>query len=1167
MRLSRLDLTRYGKFTDFSIDFGEAEPGRPDLHVIYGPNEAGKSTSFAGYLDLLFGIEQRTRYAFLHPYSSMRVGGVLEFEGGARELIRIKRPQNSLLDRDAQPVDEAIVLDGLRAIDREAYRTMFSLDDDSIEAGGESILASKGDLGQLLFSASAGLAHLSQALAQLRAEADGFYRYRARSGELVELKGRLVALKEEREKIDTLAIDYARLVEARDIALAQYEAALRDRAMVQSRMEEASRHLHAIPRLAELRSRREMLASLEGLSQPPSHWAAELPRLQKAEIELSARRAAVAAEIQALECEISDIAVDEPALALTGELEHLADLRARHIAADKDLPNERLRLAELEREIAAIARSLEWSGEASALLLDALRIARLRDLVERRSGIDAALTSARVEHAKAERLHADVERQAADAGLATGAGADMTAPMIALTSALATFRADDHTARRRLAERACAEHRQMLAECLAALAPWKGDLDALAVIRAPLDRDIESLSERLAEAERNMADTGKELARLRSEQRRLRTELQSSVETTGIVTDQQAATARMEREQAWARHRAALDGVTADAFETLLRNDDIITSARLGRAGEVERLNQAARALSLVEAALTEQVQARSAAEGELRAVRETIAAVLAAVSPALPGDMGLHHLEDWLRRREDTLEAGRLLRHAERDLCEAVADGKALAGQLARALDEARVSYPANASPDMLMASAQSALDKGAERAALRRRLADCRDARDARSVALAEAKAAEEEWQTALMEACAGCWLAERVPDVAGLRAILARLADLEPVLREQSGLAYHIAKMEQDQAAFANALALAVRRVGIAATDSNTETYRDLSMRVERARASAELLADRTKRLENARRRSADIETQGRIDALHGAEMTALFEVETLDEVAERLRAVEQRTALRQQVDALSRELLQAVGVRSMEEVEELLEGIDRSSLEERLAELKARFNDLDQRSRELFTAHSKAVERVEAVGGDDAVARIEQERRTLLLEVEDKARAYFRLRAGTVAAEAALRTYRERHRSAMMERASEAFATMSRGTYLGLAAQPERDSEILIAKAADGTSKIASDLSRGTRFQLYLALRVAGYMEFAKVRRPVPFVADDIMETFDDLRAEEAFRLFGEMARVGQVIYLTHHEHLCGIAQRVCPGARIHELPDAKASGQPAVALAP
>lgn len=114
------------------------------------------------------------------------------------------------------------------------------------------------------------------------------------------------------------------------------------------------------------------------------------------------------------------------------------------------------------------------------------------------------------------------------------------------------------------------------------------------------------------------------------------------------------------------------------------------------------------------------------------------------------------------------------------------------------------------------------------------------------------------------------------------------------------------------------------------------------------------------------------------------------------------------------------------------------------------------------------------------------------------------------------------------------------------------YTGLAAQPEKDGEILIALAAGGGSKEAAELSKGTRFQLYLAQRVAGYYEFVASRQPVPFIADDIMETFDDFRAEEAFRLFGEMAQVRQVIYLTHHPHLCEIARRVSPGARIHGL---------------
>lgn len=129
---------------------------------------------------------------------------------------------------------------------------------------------------------------------------------------------------------------------------------------------------------------------------------------------------------------------------------------------------------------------------------------------------------------------------------------------------------------------------------------------------------------------------------------------------------------------------------------------------------------------------------------------------------------------------------------------------------------------------------------------------------------------------------------------------------------------------------------------------------------------------------------------------------------------------------------------------------------------------------------------------------------------------------------------------------------MTKASEAFRTISRGAYTGVAAQPSRDGEVLIAISAHGGSKSADELSKGARFQLYLALRVAGYFEFVANRPPIPFIADDIMETFDDFRAEEAFRLFAQMAEHGQVIYLTHHRHLTEIAQKVCPGVLLHDL---------------
>ena len=159
--------------------FRRAKDAEPDLHILYGGNEAGKTTIFSAYLDLLFGIEVRpkekhSRYSFLHSEPTMRIGAALELDGGIREFVRIKRPQNTLLDAADRPLAEGVLAGELGGLDRAAYRAMFSLDDDTIELGGDSILQSKGDLGQLLFSASAGLSDLSRQLGVIREEAARF---------------------------------------------------------------------------------------------------------------------------------------------------------------------------------------------------------------------------------------------------------------------------------------------------------------------------------------------------------------------------------------------------------------------------------------------------------------------------------------------------------------------------------------------------------------------------------------------------------------------------------------------------------------------------------------------------------------------------------------------------------------------------------------------------------------------------------------------------------------------------------------------------------------------------------------------------------------------------------------------------------------------------------
>ena len=58
MRIARLDLTRYGKFTDYRLDFGAAPSGGSDFHIVYGLNETGKSSWHAAIYAALCGLRR-----------------------------------------------------------------------------------------------------------------------------------------------------------------------------------------------------------------------------------------------------------------------------------------------------------------------------------------------------------------------------------------------------------------------------------------------------------------------------------------------------------------------------------------------------------------------------------------------------------------------------------------------------------------------------------------------------------------------------------------------------------------------------------------------------------------------------------------------------------------------------------------------------------------------------------------------------------------------------------------------------------------------------------------------------------------------------------------------------------------------------------------------------
>ena len=143
MKILQIRFLAFGPFTDKILDF---QKGHEGLHIVYGPNEAGKTSALRALRQLLYGIPERPSDAFIHPYAKLRIGGkLLKSDGAVLEFVRRKGRGNTLRSRDdATLIDESSLQTFLGGVDSDLFATMFGIDHADLVRGGEEIIQGGG---------------------------------------------------------------------------------------------------------------------------------------------------------------------------------------------------------------------------------------------------------------------------------------------------------------------------------------------------------------------------------------------------------------------------------------------------------------------------------------------------------------------------------------------------------------------------------------------------------------------------------------------------------------------------------------------------------------------------------------------------------------------------------------------------------------------------------------------------------------------------------------------------------------------------------------------------------------------------------------------------------------------------------------------------------------
>ena len=1176
MRFNRVNLDRYGHFTGQSIEFGEPVV-ESDFHIVFGPNEAGKSTIRDACIDYLFGFERMTPYNFKHPNNTLLVSAEITANSQRISGQRIKREKENFRNEAGEIISDAALKASLGDVTRMTFEQMFSLDEDTLVEGGDEILKSQGDLGALLFSAASGLSFVSASLEKVQQEADEFFRQSGRKYRLNERKEQLKTLKDRLREIDLQAGAYEKLRKQATGAEAQHRNAKIAREESAARMLELESLLQAGEVYSEYN---EVLAELDSFADAPDIREG----LSDEAIQLSQDIAVNSGLLKESERALvhqqkacDEIKLDQVALENTAAVNRLneGDLEARYKTAS-DIEHRERDIDAYEAGIGNLLQKLDQSDcpDPRSLLLPIAVQGGVRDLIERRAGILADKKTAANELGKAKEFQRNKAKLLKN--IVIPFDLSQLDDFLKINRKLANTDIISSHEQQFRAEKTKRD------EALIALRPWQGTPENLLDMLVPDPSSLAHFVSRADFLHKEKAELETEAGHLMREIENARAEIEAIHSSAGLIDDQLAQATRNERIRVWANHLEVINSnpdelvdclkETAAQFEAAQKDDDDATTQRIMQSSELANLRQAQISLAKNQTLSLNTCERQEVFEQKFTEHSTDISSLM--VGLGLSQSTRLDFLPAWLEKRESALNSIRALASVKKEIDNC-----------------GKPRTKAQSAIEKLMSASEIPFDD--ELADFGDRFVQCERVVDAWKENVRQQKVATEAllnadndldrrmqqaervqdslsiWQAKWDEILADTWIREIRP--ADVSVTIDLLDQLEGLLFKLDDSRQRVAAMKLNRRAYEIEVVRLASVLGIEiALEVNEQEPLQLAdllrTRIARAGDDERKLKDRFDAVDKMQKHHAIIQNNhNAIDARWNA-LGETLNISNTNDLLAQIRRGEEKAQFQKQANQFAASLRKILGISDLKVALDKLQSD--CSNDDQIKQMRREQSLLlqdrkieDEQLAELYHAWREAERLLGAVGEDGEVARLEEERQVLLLQIEQEAHAYMRLMAGTLMVGEALRTYRDAHRSSMMMRASDAFVQITRGAFSGLTSAPGKNGDILVGTRSDGSSIEAHQMSRGTRFQLYLALRISGHSEFARQRETLPFFADDILEPFDDDRSAETFKLLLEMSKQGQVIYLTHHNHLCDIARQVCgKGVRIHSLPQA-ILGQP------
>ena len=1054
MKLLSLDLLAYGHFKDRRLTFPK---DFPNLHLIHGPNEAGKSTTLRAITGFLYGIEKNTTDAHRFEGSELRIGARVSHSSlGERYFVRRKGTAGTLLDGDGKVLDEAELTSWLSVRDRRQFEAMFGLSHELLRKAGDALASSKNAVAEALFGAVLDGASLHGTMGKLQEEASALLTSTGRAGDLVKAIKTYRELRDVEKESEASANKYKQLKDGLDAAhesATKLEQELHALRVEQARKERMIKTLPLLLRRSTAINNRAALGEVRQLAEDTTQRRRDALR-GRDETELTAGE--ICAKLERARRERDAIEASDALVAFAPRVRALSEQLGTYKKGLADSPGLVHEILPDRRDAEEILRELGRAGlsldSIEALKLTTAEQERIRAL--QKQGVSLSSEKATVAEQLAEFRAELVSRRGTLEALPPCADVSALRAIWGRSNAVQHFESDLPQAQTNADE--LTRH---VAERALSLGLQSVDLTAVVAYHIPS-------AEAISRAERLEAESSTQTRVLESKRKQLLTERDSALrelvtlEAGGpIPTLDGLRVVRAARDdhwqalvRAWRGNASVNDAATlVDVFQATLRDSDLLADALRTDVARVERGDQLSRQLAHIDSRLRE-VDEERAAQAQLDAERTASwkaswAAI--GVAPSTPRSMAtwrsvweaLVLLSSKLAEAQDRLEQLKLRSTSIRQAFE-------------HALGDTGATFRAELPWLAMRASIEQILGQ-AEAAKQKRGLLSEEIDRLSSTVAKVEGKLAHlgaqtSDWKQAWAEASAKLRVDgtdEVDPDAAPR--LLDRLSELFKAVERRNRLEKRITAIGKDLERFERELNDQLEQLGLTIDGSPLVRAEALIERVTSAVTAAQrraALAEQVTRLE--------VE----LDAARARKERAVHSVERLLEETgstsiEELEAAEQRSALARTFDRAREDaeqpLLELGEGWSLEELEAATADTDSDLLSADLETLKAELSKKTQANSEALKGVGEIHERLRSYSAGDDAARRLQEAESQAETARSLAARYARLHLGAKVLQRAMARYQDEHQGQILRRAEELFRKLTRGRYQKLRVQYEGD----------------------------------------------------------------------------------------------------------------------